>query len=140
MPLKLDDLDVGIIKSLMKDGRKSFRQVSRETGASTPTVHARYRRLVRSGLIRGVVPDLDLAKLDQRESARIGKTGRRGRNRPAAGLGSGMNVSISCDYCKGQVLGKPSVLKMGTSERLFCCTSCRALYNEKYGSRMRKVL
>ena len=31
-------IDVSILKSLFKDGRKSFSQVSRETGISTPTV------------------------------------------------------------------------------------------------------
>ena len=38
MPIELDSIDVSILKSLFKDGRKSFSQVSRETGISTPTV------------------------------------------------------------------------------------------------------
>jgi DNA-binding Lrp family transcriptional regulator len=38
MPLQLDDYDVSILKSLLKDGRKSFREISRETGITTPTV------------------------------------------------------------------------------------------------------
>ena len=46
MPLQLDDYDVSILKSLLKNGRKSFREISRETGITTPTVKARFNRLV----------------------------------------------------------------------------------------------
>ncbi len=42
MPFQLDDYDVAILKALMKEGRKSFRQISRETGITTPTVRARF--------------------------------------------------------------------------------------------------
>ncbi|MGB8641626.1 MAG: AsnC family protein [Nitrososphaeraceae archaeon] len=31
MPFQLDDYDVAILKELMRDGRKSFREISRET-------------------------------------------------------------------------------------------------------------
>jgi len=37
---KLDEIDLAIISSLMKDGRKSFRQIAREIKVSTPTVKA----------------------------------------------------------------------------------------------------
>ncbi len=30
MPFKLDDIDIAMLESLLKDGRKSFRQISRE--------------------------------------------------------------------------------------------------------------
>ena len=36
MPLQLDNYDVMILNSLLKDGRKSFREISRETGITTP--------------------------------------------------------------------------------------------------------
>ena len=49
MPLQLDDYDVSILRSLLEDGRKSFREVSRETGITTPTVKARFARLVNVG-------------------------------------------------------------------------------------------
>ena len=51
MPVELDDYDISILKSLFKDGRKSFRQISRETGITTPTVKARFERLVNVGFI-----------------------------------------------------------------------------------------
>ena len=59
MPLKLDDYDVSILKSLLKDGRKSFREISRETGITTPTVKARFYRLVNVGFIKSVSPILN---------------------------------------------------------------------------------
>ncbi|MDQ6667997.1 MAG: Lrp/AsnC family transcriptional regulator [Thermoproteota archaeon] len=40
MPFRLTDADVAVLKGLLKDGRKSFRQISRETGISPPTVKA----------------------------------------------------------------------------------------------------
>jgi DNA-binding Lrp family transcriptional regulator len=59
MPLQLDDYDVSILKSLLKDGRKSFREVSRETGITSPTVKARFTRLVNVGFIKSVSPIFD---------------------------------------------------------------------------------
>jgi hypothetical protein len=47
MPLELDSYDVSILKALLKDGRKSFREISRETGITTPTVKSRFDRLVK---------------------------------------------------------------------------------------------
>ena len=54
MPLQLDKYDVLILNSLLKDGRKSFREISRETGITTPTVKARFTRLVNIGFIKSV--------------------------------------------------------------------------------------
>lgn len=50
------------MKPLLKDGRKSFRQISRETGVSTPTVKARFDKLVNIGVIKSVSPVLDFSK------------------------------------------------------------------------------
>jgi DNA-binding Lrp family transcriptional regulator len=46
MPYQLTDTDIIIIKRLLEDGRKSFRQIFRETGISAPTVKAKFNRLV----------------------------------------------------------------------------------------------
>jgi Lrp/AsnC family leucine-responsive transcriptional regulator len=59
MPLQLDDYDVSILRSLLKDGRKSFREISRETGITTPTVKARFNRLVNVGFLKSVSPIFD---------------------------------------------------------------------------------
>ena len=63
MPIDLDNTDVAILKSLMEDGRKSFRAISREIKVSTPTVKSRYERLVNIGLIKSVKPEIDLSKV-----------------------------------------------------------------------------
>jgi DNA-binding Lrp family transcriptional regulator len=55
---------MAILKSLIEDGRKSFRAVSREIKVSTPTVKARYDRLVNMGLVKSVKPEIDLSKID----------------------------------------------------------------------------
>lgn len=66
MPFNLTDMDVSIIKELLKDGRKSFREISRSTGISTPTVKARFDRLVNVGFIKSVSPVFDFNKIDLR--------------------------------------------------------------------------
>ena len=68
LPIELDSFDVSILKSLFKDGRKSFRQVSRETGISTPTVKARFERLVNVGFIKAVIPIIDFEKVQYNEN------------------------------------------------------------------------
>ena len=65
MPFQLDDYDISILKSLMKDGRKSFREISRETGITTPTVKARFQRLVNVGFIKSVSPIFDFGIVEE---------------------------------------------------------------------------
>ena len=67
MPLHLDENDVAIIKSLLNDRRKSFRQISRDTGITTPTVKARFERLVNVGFIKGVFPIFDFSKVNNND-------------------------------------------------------------------------
>ncbi len=71
MPFQLDNIDIAIIQSLMKDGRKSFRQISREIKISTPTVQARYERLVNVGLIKSVSPIIDTGQKKRQKSALV---------------------------------------------------------------------
>jgi Lrp/AsnC family leucine-responsive transcriptional regulator len=65
MPLQLDNYDVLILNSLLKDGRKSFREISRETGITTPTVKARFTRLVNVGFIKSVSPILNFELIEK---------------------------------------------------------------------------
>lgn len=64
MPVILDRTDLAVIKSLSEDGRKSFRQVSRETKISSPTIEARFERLRKLGIIKNIGPIFDFEKLD----------------------------------------------------------------------------
>jgi Lrp/AsnC family leucine-responsive transcriptional regulator len=63
MPIDLTDKDIAVLKALLRDGRKSFRQISKEIGISTPTVKNRFSRLVNMGVIKSISPILDLGKI-----------------------------------------------------------------------------
>jgi len=139
MPFKLDDIDYAVLESLVKDGRKSFRQISREIKISTPTVKARYERLVNMGLIKAVLPIIDLGMLENKTSTRLDNIRSKAIKNHDIKINKNMLVNMSCDYCEGPVQGRPSILKFGNLERFFCCTSCRGLYKEKYRGRIEKI-
>lgn len=139
MPLKLDEVDLALLESLIRDGRKSFRQISREIKVSTPTVKARYDRLVNVGLIKGVLPILDLGKLEDKSSEKLDHIRLKSIRKHNVKLGKNMLVRLSCDYCKGPVEGNHYILKFANYERFFCCTSCRSLYKGKYGARIQSL-
>lgn len=136
MPLKLDDIDIAILESLIMDGRKSFRQISREISVSTPTVKIRYDRLVNVGLIKAILPDIDLGKLETKTGIKLDHIREKALKKHPVKLDKGTLVKLSCDYCNGPVHGKPSILKFANAERFFCCTSCKSLYKEKYRGRI----
>ncbi|MGI0015103.1 MAG: Lrp/AsnC ligand binding domain-containing protein [Nitrososphaera sp.] len=69
--MHLDKIDIAIINSLMQDGRKSFRQIARETKVSTPTVESRFSRMKGSGMIRNVVPVFNPDRIESQMSALI---------------------------------------------------------------------
>lgn len=68
---KLDGIDIIIVKILSKDGRKSFRQISRESGISTPTVKARFDKMIRSGFIKSISPVFDFSKIEEKYLMKI---------------------------------------------------------------------
>ncbi|HEX3907917.1 MAG TPA: AsnC family transcriptional regulator [Mycobacteriales bacterium] len=49
----MEDVDRAIVSLLSADGRRSFTDLSRETGLSVSAVHQRVRRLEQRGVIRG---------------------------------------------------------------------------------------
>lgn len=71
MPLALDKIDIALIKALLKDGRRSYRQLAKITNVSTPTAGARIKRLMNSGLIKRIGPIFDLERVEQGVSAII---------------------------------------------------------------------
>lgn len=139
MPIKLDEIDVALLESLIKDGRKSFNQVAREIKTSAPTVKARYDRLVNAGLIKAISLDLDMGKLETRTGKRLEHLREKSIKNYNIKLDRGMIIKISCDYCKGSIHGKPLILKFANFERFFCCTSCRSLYEQKYKTRIESL-
>jgi DNA-binding Lrp family transcriptional regulator len=160
MPFSLDEIDVSILKSILEDGRKSFRQVSRETGITTPTVKARYERLVNVGFIKGVLPVFDFEKVesngeknliqldDLKENTKKRKSIHKGAHNSnlkeevdeiKKRITSGLTINIICDFCEGPVFGNPKILKFANIERFFCCISCKSGYTQKYRGRIESI-
>ena len=156
MPLQLDNNDIAIIKSLLKDGRKSFRQISRETGITTPTVKARFERLVNIGFIKGVLPVFDFGKVNNtkeiiqiqninkdnaKEKEDFDKNGHINKFEEEINkkITTGLAINLVCDYCHGPIFGQPRVLKFANMERFFCCNSCKTDYVEKYKGRIESL-
>ncbi len=119
----------------MKDGRKSFRAISREIKVSTPTVKARYERLVNVGLIKSVRPEIDISKLDKKIERKIVQESKNQGKQIRLNV-DGLMIKLDCEFCGGPIHEKPHVLKFANFERFFCCTQCRAAYKEKHRGRI----
>src|SRR5579885_2060813 len=139
MPLDLDDIYIAILHALFNGGRKSFRQIAREINVSTPTVMVRYERLVSSGLIKSISPILDVGRLDKKAIDKINPKLLETKDQKID-LGKQMQLKLSCEYCKGPIGSKPHIIKFANIQRFFCCTSCKSLYREKYGNRIKSLL
>src|SRR5829696_6667780 len=165
MPLQLDDYDVSILKSLLKDGRKSFREISRETGITTPTVKARFNRLVNVGFIKSVSPILDFDIVEGnivRPDLQKGNNGntfvienehktnkekqynnqqqqQQQQDTKKFRIKKGIKIKLDCEFCKGPITGDPHVFRFANYERFFCCTACMSGYKQKYAGRIESI-
>jgi DNA-binding Lrp family transcriptional regulator len=164
MPLQLDDYDVSILKSLLKDGRKSFREISRETGITTPTVKARFTRLVNVGFIRSVSPNLnfdiveegsalkpELEKVQHKgseDSKALENENSKNKNNGSKfdlrqdtkfKIRKGLKIKLDCEFCKGPITSHPHVFRFANYERFFCCTGCMSGYKQKYAGRIESI-
>ena len=159
MPFQLDEYDVSILHSLIKDGRKSFREISRETGITAPTVKARFERLVNIGFIKSVSPIFDFGIVDEN----IMKPELTYKNRRHKGIKNdkekqhsiqhmplqlkdarfrikkGLKINLDCDFCKGPITRDPHVFKFAIFERFFCCNVCMSTYKQKYAGRIESI-
>ena len=145
MPVDVDETDVAILKSLMEDGRKSFRAISREIKISTPTVKSRYERLVNIGLIKSVKPEIDLSKVDSRKinqyfGEETIKHLQEQKKHFHVKLDKNMKVKMQCEYCGGPINGKPKVLEFANFQRFFCCAGCKNHYKEKHRGRIESIV
>lgn len=138
MPHELDDIDIGIVNSLKEDGRKSFRQISRELGISTPTVQARYQRLVNIGLIKSISPVIDSTNVVNEQKEQVQVSG--SHESQDVNLKSGMSVKMKCDLCEGTIGDKPHVFKFASFERFFCCNTCKTQFKEKNRGRIQSII
>jgi Lrp/AsnC family leucine-responsive transcriptional regulator len=160
MPLQLDNYDVSILKSLLKDGRKSFREISRETGITTPTVKARFTRLVNVGFIKSVSPvfNFDIIEKEsilkpelQKEQYKSNEDFKASDNRNNKNnksrinqqqdikIKKGMKIKLDCEFCKGPISANPHVFRFANFERFFCCTGCMSGYKQKYAGRIESI-
>ena len=145
MPVDLDNIDVSILKSLMEDGRKSFRAISREIKVSTPTVKSRNERLVNMGLIKSVKPEIDLSKLN-RENKNLFfgeetiKQLEKQKKHFHVKVDDNLKVKMQCEYCDGPINGKPKVLEFANFQRFFCCIGCKNNYREKHAGRIHSIV
>lgn len=154
MAILLTGNDIAIIRALLKDGRKSFRQISREIGVSTPTVKSRFTRLLSMGIIKSVSPILDVDKLSYKSNF-DGKTGEQLESvlsisrhdivdktrleSSGVKIDRGLSAKIQCDYCNNPLFAKMFPLKITNFERFFCCTECRFAYKKKYAGRIEAI-
>jgi len=60
-PVRLDDVDVALLRLLAEDARASQRSLARELGMSPPAIGDRLARLERTGVIRGYSVVIDWA-------------------------------------------------------------------------------
>ena len=139
LPVELDEYDISILKSLFDDARKSFRQISRETGITTPTVKARYERLVNVGFIKKIIPVIDLAKVQNAKSLFELQAENNSKNQ-FKNIKKGMQINLNCDFCHGVIAGVPQIFKFANYERFFCCTSCKSDYKTKYAGRIQAII
>ena len=149
MPFQLDDYDVAILKALMKDGRKSFRQISRETGITTPTVRARFERLINVGFIKSVSPVFDFGVVEENIFENKGQIRNEKQGKPQhmqqlrdanSRIKKGMKIKLDCEFCKGPIAGYLHVFKFANYERFFCCTGCMSGYKQKYAGRIESIV
>jgi DNA-binding Lrp family transcriptional regulator len=163
MPLRLDDYDVSILKSLLQDGRKSFREISRETGITTPTVKARFNRLVNVGFIKSVSPILDFDMVERnivkpesqndnnrnsivieneykaKKKKQYNNQQQQQQDTKKFRIKKGIKIKLDCEFCKGPITGDPHVFRFANYERFFCCTACMSGYKQKYAGRIESI-
>lgn len=156
MPFQLDNYDVAILNSLLKDGRKSFREISRETGITTPTVKARFSRLVNVGFIKSVSPILNFEliekesalrpeldkehnKVSENENKKNNKLDLSQQTDSKFKLRKGLKIKLDCEFCNGPISTEPYVFKFANYERFFCCNGCMSGYKQKYAGRIESI-
>lgn len=70
--IKIDETDNKILNLLSKDGRMSYRKISRELDISVGTVHNRVDKYTKAGIIKKFVPQIDHSKLGYKLTTIIG--------------------------------------------------------------------
>ena len=61
--VKIDEIDVKILKALLEDARTNFADIARDCGVSTTSIVKRFYNLKRCGIIAGTSIRVDLNKM-----------------------------------------------------------------------------
>jgi len=51
--VRIDEIDINIIRALQRDARANFADIARDCGVSTDTISKRFRKMKKAGIIRG---------------------------------------------------------------------------------------
>jgi len=70
--MEIDQLDIKILESLVKNGRKKYTNIAKELGVSEATIRTRIKSLIRKGYIKNFTVTIDPFKLGYKVLARIG--------------------------------------------------------------------
>jgi DNA-binding Lrp family transcriptional regulator len=133
LPVDLYDTDIAILKSLMEDGRKSLRVVSRQIKVRTPTVKSRYEHFVNIGPIKSVKPEIDLSKVNRRTKNQffggeetIKQLEQQKKHFHVKVEENNVKVKMQCENCGGgPIHAKPKVLEFANFQIFSCCIGCK---------------
>jgi len=53
LKVKIDEIDISIIRALQKDARTNFADIAKDLGVSIDTISKRFKRMKRTGITRG---------------------------------------------------------------------------------------
>jgi len=53
LKVKIDEIDISIIRALQKDARTNFADIAKDLGVSIDTISKRFKRMKRTGIARG---------------------------------------------------------------------------------------
>jgi len=72
--VKIDEVDIKILKELQEDARKSLKEIAEKVGVAEGTVYNRINKMKRIGLIKKFIPVIDYSVLGYDIIAVIGVT------------------------------------------------------------------
>lgn len=111
----LDDLDRRLLHLLQEDARRSFRELARRAGTTTPTAASRVRRMEGLRIIQGYTVRLD--------PARFGAA--------APDVDVDAPVALACHTC-GRQTRQPVWDHVGDRRHPFCCATCRQAFRDRH--------
>ncbi|MEM1576360.1 MAG: Lrp/AsnC family transcriptional regulator [Archaeoglobaceae archaeon] len=77
--VKIDEIDLNILKELQKDARKSLKEIAEKVGVAEGTVYNRINKMRNMGIIKKFIPILDYSSLGYDITAIIGITAEGGQ-------------------------------------------------------------